>query len=139
MDLYKKTEYYLYNYKTMKAEIKNIDLEIQQMEYVGCAAISYEEKAAPTNQFSSSVENEVISRQKRIAFLEHSKRDTLMKLNKIDNALETLNSRDLEIIKLRYFNNINNRSISIKLDLTEEWICTLKTTAINKLSSLINL
>lgn len=139
MDLYKKTEYFLYNYKMMKAEIKNIDLEIEQMEYIGCSAISYEEKSAPTNKFNSSVENEIVSREKRIASLEHLKKEKIMIINKIDNALETLDQRDLEIIKLRYFNNINNRSISMKLDLTEEWICTLKTNAVNKLSGLINI
>ena len=139
MSLYKATEYYLYNYKTMKAEVKNIDLEIEQMEYVGCSGISYEEKSAPTNSFTSSVENEVISREKRIVSLNHSKRDTVMKINKIDNALETLVPRNLEIIKLRYFDNLNNRAIGIKLELTEEWICTLKAIVINKLSTLINI
>ena len=124
MSLYKATEYYLYNYKSMKAEIKNIDLEIEQMEYVGCSGISYDEKTSPTNQFSSSVENEVVSREKRIVILNQSRRETLMKVNKIDNALETLEPRDLEIIKLRYFDNLNNRIIAIRLELTEEWICT---------------
>ena len=138
MNLYKKTEYFLYNYKMMKAEIKNIDLEIEQMEYLGCAGISYEEKSAPTNTFNSSVENEVIIREKRIAILNQSKRETMMKINKIDNALETLEPRDLDIIKLRYFNNLNNRIIAVRLDLTEEWICTLKASVINKLSTLIN-
>jgi RNA polymerase sigma factor (sigma-70 family) len=139
LNLYKKTEFLLYNYKTMKAEIKNIDLEIEQMDYIGCSAISYEEKSAPTNKFNSSVENEIVTREKKIKQLEYFKKDKMTLINKIDNALETLEPRDLEIIKLRYFNNINNRAISIKLDLTEEWICTLKTNAINKLSTLINL
>lgn len=139
MSLYKRTEYCLYNYKHMKAEIKNIDLEIEQMEYLGCAGVTYEEKSSPTNSFSSSVENEIIIREKRIAELNQSKRDTSRIISKIDNALETLDPRDFEIIKLRYFDNINNRSISIKLDLTEEWICTLKAIVINKLSTLINL
>jgi len=139
LSLYKATEYYLYNYKTMKAEIKNIDLEIEQMEYVGLSGISYEEKSAPTNSFSSSVENEVISREKRIAILKDSKREISIKISKIDNALEVLDPRDLDIIKLRYFDNVNNRTISIRLSLTEEWICTLKAAVINKLSTLINI
>lgn len=138
MSLYKATEYYLYNYKTMKAEIKNIDLEIEQMEYVGCAGISYEEKSAPTNSFNSSVENEIINRERRIAILNQSRREILIKINKIDNALETLEPRDLDIIKLRYFDKLNNRIIAIRLELTEEWICTLKAIVINKLSTLIN-
>ena len=54
----------------MKAEIKNIDLEIEKMEYIECAAIGYSEKSAPTNAFSSSVENEVVIREKKKQQLE---------------------------------------------------------------------
>jgi len=139
LDLYKKTEYLLYNYKMMKAEIKNIDLEISQMEYIGCAAIGYSEKSGPTNAFNSSVENEVIVREKRILSLEDSKRDKVMIINKIDNAIGTLEERDLSIVKLRYFDKLSNRIIATRLDLTEEWICTLKAIVINKLSNLINI
>ena len=58
MSLYRKTEALLYNYKNMKAEIKNILLEIEDIEnnYRGIEAITYEEKSAPTNKFNSSVE-----------------------------------------------------------------------------------
>ena len=61
INTYKKTEYYLYNYKNMQAEIKNILLEIEDIEnnYRGIEAITYEEKSAPTNKFNSSVEQEI--------------------------------------------------------------------------------
>lgn len=137
MSLYKKTEYYLYNYKTMKAEIKNIDLEIEQMEYVGCAGVSYEEKSAPTNQFSSSVENEVISREKKKQQLSYLKAQNVLLVSKINNALETLDPRSHDIITMKYFDKFSYRSISIKLDLAEEYIGELKREIVGKISRLI--
>jgi len=137
LSLYKKTESVLYNYKNTVAEIKNIDLEIEHIEYVGCGAMSYEEKSAPTNQFSSSVENEVISREKRKQQLSYLKVENMLLVNKINNALETLDSRSHDIITMKYFNNLNYRDISIKLDLTEEYIGNLKKEIIRKLSCLI--
>jgi len=137
MNLYKKVEYLLYNYKTMKAEIKNIDLEIEQLEYIGCAGISYEEKSAPTNQFSSSVENEVISREKRIAVLNQSKKETSIKISKIDNALEVLDTRQHNIITMTYFDKLSYREISTRIDLTEDYIGDLKRDIIGKISGLI--
>ena len=125
----------------MKAEIKNIDLEIEQMEYMGCAGVSYSEKSAPTNQFSSVVENEVVIREKRIGSLEDSKRDKVIIVSKIDNALEILDPRELQLICYRYLDihKLNNREIAVKVDLTEQWVCTLNTEIVTRLSKLINL
>ena len=137
MDLYKRTESVLYNYKNTLAEIKNIDLEIEHIEYVGCGAMSYEEKSAPTNQFSSSVENEVILREKKKQQLSYLKVENVLLVSKINNALETLDVRSHDIISMKYFNNLNYRDISIKLDLTEEYIGNLKKEIVRKLSGLI--
>jgi len=65
-DRYRKTEGVLYNYKTIKAEIENLELEIAEIEseYRGCGAITYEEKIWPTNKFNFSVENEMLSKRK---------------------------------------------------------------------------
>jgi len=137
LDLYKRTESVLYNYKNTLAEIKNIDLEIEHIEYVGCGAMSYEEKSAPTNQFSSSVENEVILREKKKQQLSYLKVENVLLVSKINNALETLDVRSHDIISMKYFNNLNYRDISIKLDLTEEYIGNLKKEIVRKLSGLI--
>ncbi|MDF2884651.1 MAG: hypothetical protein K0R54_5220 [Clostridiaceae bacterium] len=141
MNLYKKTEFLLYNYKNTLVEIKNINLEIEslKLDYTGCSGISYEEKSAPTNKFNSAIENEVISKEKRIEQLEVIKKNKLIIVNKIDNALEILDARLLEIIKLRYFEKRSNRYIAEKLNLTEEWISKLKSDTINQLSDLINI
>jgi RNA polymerase sigma factor (sigma-70 family) len=141
INYYKATEAMLYNYNAMHAEIRNIDLEIEELqnEYNGPAPISYEEKSTLTNKFNSNVENEVINKDFKPGQLEKRKHKLEIQIKKIDNALNILDPRSLEIIKLRYFYKINNRDIAEKLNLTEEWICKLKNNIINRISNLINI
>ena len=66
-NMFKKTEYALYNYKDLDIKIKSIDIDIDMLENdITLKAISYEEKTGPTNAFSSSVENEVIRREEKM-------------------------------------------------------------------------
>lgn len=137
MNLYKKTEALLYSYKTLIAEVKNLQLEIDEIEYIGCGAINYEEKAAPTNSFNSIVENEVLSRDKQLSKL---KKAIFLKENKIkrmDNALESLDERSRELIKLRYFDKLNYRAISRKVDLSEDYLNDLTMGIVKKISGII--
>lgn len=139
MPNFSKTEYLLYNYKNIQAEIKNIDIDITELEnsYTGCGVINYEEHSQPTNKFNSEVENEVVSREKRIQHLKTVRYHKQYQINKIDNALNTLTKRENEIVKMRYFDKITNRKIAEKLDLTEQYICKINTDIINKLIPLI--
>ncbi|MGE5627813.1 MAG: RNA polymerase subunit sigma, partial [Solirubrobacterales bacterium] len=130
----------LYNYRTTKAEIKNIAIEIEELknDYIGCSSISYEEKSAPTNQFNSSVENEVQNKEHQIQKLERLKHSKELQIEKIDNALEGLNDNRLkEIVIMKYFDKLQNGKIAHKFDLTEEWICKLRSDAIEKISNMI--
>lgn len=104
MNMYKKVEAVLYNYNETKAEIKNLDLEIESLEngYKGIVAMTYEEKSTPTNKFNSSVENEVVNKDEQLIKLRNIKRFKEIQIQKIDNALNILDERDYEIIKLRY-------------------------------------
>ncbi|GAA0181408.1 sigma factor-like helix-turn-helix DNA-binding protein [Clostridium sediminicola] len=104
MNMYKKVEAVLYNYNETKAEIKNLDLEIESLEngYKGIVAMTYEEKSTPTNKFNSSVENEVVNKDEQLIKLRNIKRFKEIQIEKIDNALNILDERDYEIIKLRY-------------------------------------
>ena len=56
-NLYKKTDGVLFNYKSIKAEISNLELDIEELkdERDGMKGISYEEKSSPTNKFNISV------------------------------------------------------------------------------------
>ena len=66
-DLFRKTEYALYNYKTIDLRIKNIEIDIECLKNdISIKAINYEEKVGPTNAFNSSVEDEVIRREEKV-------------------------------------------------------------------------
>ena len=65
MDNYRRIEGVLYSYTILKAEIKNIELEIETMinDYRVTGAISYEEKTGPTYKVTSAVENEIVTKK----------------------------------------------------------------------------
>lgn len=138
-NLYKKTEAVLYNYKNIKAEIKNIAIEIEELsqDYRGCGAITYEEKSSPTYKFNSSVENEIVNREKQIDYLENTKSSKQRLIDKIDNALSTLDERSHKIIELRYFSKQSNKQLAINLNLTEQRVSEIKTEIVNSLTKLI--
>lgn len=137
MNYFRRTEKLLYNYKTLIAEVKNIDIEISELEYIGSSAISYSEKTQSTNKFNSVVENEVINRDARITKLKELKFHKENDIKRVENALESLDERSREIVKLKYFEKINNRRIAERLDITEVWLCEKKNEAINKISNII--
>lgn len=139
MSLYKKTEAMLYNFNKTKAEIKNtdLDLEVLRGEFDGVGAVVYEERTGPTNKFNSSVENEVIDRDKKIEKMLKDKRLKEIEILKIENAIESLTQRERDIIEMRYFKKYNNRIISAKLDLTEEYVSELKTNIVNTMTDII--
>lgn len=136
MDFYKKTELLLYSYKTLVAEVKNLLIEISELEYQGVGAMSYEEHISGSGGFSSVVENEVIYRHEKadeIADIVFMKENVI---KKIDNVLESLDSRSRDIIKLKYFDKISNTRIGASIDRSEEWVCKLNSKAINKIAAL---
>ena len=139
MSLYKKAELLLYNYKTMKAEIKNINLEIIELqnEYAGCKATTYEEKSAPTNKFNSSVENEMIIRIYRPEELEEKKHKLEVQIEMMDNALGTLSDDEMNLIKLRYFDKLQFKIIGERVSMNDIYCISLKTKIINKIIPLI--
>lgn len=132
---YRGVESNLYNYKSIKAEIKNIDLELQELanEYTGCGAINYEEKPAPTNKFNSVVENEALRPDK----LKSRKHKLEVQLEKIDNALETLSDDEMNLVDLRYFKKLQFKVIAQIIDRNEVYCVCLKSKIIKKLIPLI--
>lgn len=135
---YKGVESNLYNYKAMQAEIKNIDIEIAELEnYSGVGSISYEEKSAPTNKFNSSVENEIVSKENRPDELKKKKHKLEVQLKKVDNALETLSEDEMYLVELRYFKKLQFKVIAERIDRNEMYCVCLKSKIIKKLIPLI--
>ncbi|MEY8001191.1 sigma factor-like helix-turn-helix DNA-binding protein [Clostridium sp. Mt-5] len=138
-DNYRKLEGILYNYKNIKAEIKNIDLDMEdlQQEYTGCGSITYEEKAAPTNKFNSSVENEIISKEKQISYLQNMRDGKKRLIDKIDNALDALSENERKLIELRYFDKLHFKEVAIRLNINDTYCMQFKSKVINKLIPMI--
>ena len=66
-DMYSYVEGKLYNFKSMKVELNSykIDLEYLNKDYEGCRGKSYSGITSKTNSLYSSVENELIRKEKR--------------------------------------------------------------------------
>jgi DNA-directed RNA polymerase specialized sigma24 family protein len=125
----------------MQAEIKNIDLEIEELEneYAGCGAMGYEEKSAPTNKFNSVVENEMIAKRFKPEQLEKRKHKLKIQLEKIDNALDILTEQQKKVIELRYINpkKLSWFDIADIMDLSDVTCRTLKNSAMNRMIPII--
>ena len=106
-DMYSYVEGKLYNYKSMKVELNSykIYLEYLNKEYEGCRGKSYSGITSKTNSIYSSVENELIKREKRKEMLQLKIIEKERQIRKIENALELLDDEELQLVKLRYFSD----------------------------------
>ena len=140
-ELFKKTERILYNYSMLKAEINNLELEIEELEneYEGIGAISYEERSGTTYKISDSVANEIIFREKEVYRLHKAKRSKEILLSKINNALEVLDENERKVVHYRYLNGKRTwMQVGEILSMDSNYCCnTLRVNTINKLSKII--
>lgn len=140
-ELFKKTERILYNYSMLKAEINNLELEIEEIEndYAGIGAISYEERSGNTNKISDSVANEIILKEKQSYKLKKTKRSKEILLNKINNAIDALEENEKRIVHYRYLKGKRTwMQVGEILSMDSNYCCnTLRVNTINKLSKMI--
>lgn len=138
-EIYRKTDGVLFNYKSIKVEIENLSIEIEELkqDYRGCGAITYEEKSSPTYKFNSSVENELISREKQIKHLENIRNSKQRLIQKIDNSLKTLTDIERKIIELRCFEGYGWSKVGVLLNMDGDYCGRIKRDAINQIAPLI--
>ncbi|MEG1457577.1 MAG: DUF722 domain-containing protein [Bacilli bacterium] len=117
-ELIKKVEKALYEYNDLSSKIGFItkEIEITKNEYEGCKGINYSEKVSPTNKFSSSVENEILNKEKELIRLNRDLNRTIRLKNILDVCINGLYGVDKKVIELRYltkekltWNQIANR------------------------------
>lgn len=106
-DIYSYVEGKLYHFNDMKVELNSykIDLEYLNKEYEGCRGKSYSGITSKTNSIYSSVENELIRKEKRKEMLELKITEKERQIRKIENALALLDDEELQLVKLRYFSD----------------------------------
>lgn len=120
--LYRTAEGMLYNYKNLKAQIKNIELDIEERvnDYNTLSAVQYDkDKISKTYKFNSEVENKVIdieSAQRDLKsetnFLKAKKRSKEIQVERIDNILSVLTEEEYKLIELRYFKEMQFKDIA---------------------------
>ena len=102
-DKFKNTEGLLYSYNSLKVKIKNLKLDLENIEFEDLQAVQYDhDKLSETNAFSSSVENNVISKEKQIQIINKKIRYYQNTIAKIDNALENLSDSEKKLVEMRY-------------------------------------
>ena len=105
-NIFRKTEAILYSYPQLEAEIRCLELEINNIKnnYEGCGAIGYEEKSGLTNKFNSSVENEILNKEKEIKILSKKLNNKKTLKDQIDSTVERMNDNERRLIEFKYTN-----------------------------------
>ncbi|MBK1810548.1 sigma-70 family RNA polymerase sigma factor [Clostridium sp. YIM B02505] len=140
-DKFKKIEAMLYNYKQTEVEIKNIDLDIEEVrnEYRGVGAMVYGERTSSTNKISSSVENEIEYKENRVSYLTSLKRSKEIEIERLNNVLSILSEDEYKLIELRYFKKLQYKQIADIICMNDIYIIDKKKKIINKLIPLMNI
>lgn len=141
-NIFRKTEAILYDYPQLEAEIKCLELEINNIKnnFEGCGAMSYEERTQSTNKFNSSVENEIINKEKEIKrlLIELNNKRTLK--DQIDSTVERMNDNERRLIELKYTNRnkLSWNQVSYILGFNVDYVRKeIRQDAINKLGKTI--
>lgn len=121
---YKKVEGILYEVPRLKAEIANLQIDLEEIqEVIGIRGASPNEKAgSSTYAFSSAVEDEVIIREERlqekVVALKEAIRRRERQVRKVENALKVLNEKELLLVEMRYFKHYSINRVCEILDIT---------------------
>lgn len=125
----------LSNYKILKAEIKDIELNIEELrEDISVPAISYEERPSPTNKFNSAVENDAIRLAEKTTELEKEKRHKEREIERIDNALSVLDEKEKKILKLKHIENYKWDTVTYTMDRSYSNCKLIEANALSKIS-----
>lgn len=93
----------LNSYLLYKNDIKNIDLEIEELKNnYSLNGISLNERSGPTNKISSITETRIVNKDDKIKELENLKRFHEVKCEKIENAVNILKEFERQVIELKY-------------------------------------
>lgn len=103
-DLFSKVEGMFYNYEDLKKEVVYFEEEIDflKQDYMGCGSIEYSEKVQTSVNTSSTIEKELLQKQKQIEVLEKHKVKKERDLKRIERAKENFNREEQEMFNIRY-------------------------------------
>ena len=121
---YTAVEKMLSNYPNLKVKVENLKIELEQaQEVVGIRGANDNEKAgSSTYAFSSTVENEVIERERNLEkTVQAILREMIWRereIKKVENAMSRLTEEERKLIELRYFKGVSISRACDLLDIT---------------------
>ena len=141
-NIFRKTEAILYDYNNLVLKIDLLKAEIKDMEetYQGCGSIRYEERTQATNKFNSSVENEIIQREKELRAIKLDLNNKIKLKRRVDCAVQGLKGEERKLVELRYINKrpLSWNQIAYVLKYSQEYCRKdLRKKAINKIGDTI--
>ena len=139
-DKFKNTEGLLYSYNSLKVKIKNLKLDLENLEFNDLQAVQYDnDKLSETNAFKSSVENTVISKEKQTQVINKKIRYYQNTISKIDNVLENLSDSEQKLVEMRYLKSepCTWQYIASKMQLDVTNCYKKRNNIINKISNML--
>lgn len=141
-NIFRKTEAILYDYNNLALKIDLLKAEIKDIEetYQGCGSISYEERTQATNKFNSSVENEILEKEKLLKVNKIDLNNKVTLKRRIDSAVQGLKDEERKLVELRYINKrqLSWNQIAFVLKYSQEYCRKdLRRKAINKIGDTI--
>lgn len=135
----KEIERYLNDYNFIKGQIGDLKLQLEEFkdDYIGINSKGISEGSYKTNKISSNVEAEVIDRENKINVLEKNIKQKQLLLNRLDNAINNLDSRDRLFIDLKYIKKERNYTIADTLNCSVEYVTEKRKLVIRNLMKII--
>jgi DNA-directed RNA polymerase specialized sigma subunit len=136
-ELFKKTEWMIYNYNLFKDSIENFKLEIEELKLDthSVRAVNYDrEKVSRTYNITSSTEDEVMYKIEKIEKLEKQIAKNQINIQKVDRALKCLDEVETKIIEGKYLKGLQWWQIGESVKYSERWCREKRNRAIEKIA-----
>ena len=135
---FKFTEKLLYNYSELESYISGLEDDIKEIkagDILSIRAIRYDDiKTSPTNNVSKQTEDRVINVVSYIQDLEIKVYKEKKLKNKLKRAINNLETRRSQIVKLRYFNKMGWTEMAQELYNDEKTLRKYKNQAIKSIA-----
>jgi DNA-directed RNA polymerase specialized sigma subunit len=112
----------LSSYLIWKSDIKNIELEIEELKNnYDMSGVSLEEKTGPTYKISNEIESRITNKEPKIDQLKKEKRINEINCEKVENAIQILKEFERQVIELKYMTSpvMSWYSVSRKIGFTQ--------------------
>ena len=139
---FKDVEGMLYEYQRTKAEIKDIDIEVDEIKDTveGLKGKSNNQimQSSPTNMTGDPVCEEILRKEEEITRLLAIKKSDERYIAKIDNMLTILSDDERSFVDLKYMQKKKGKEIGYALGLSKDGLSSKRKIVISDLVNFIN-